>query len=359
MSGQAGSKEEFMTTHTAARFSHDQLLELSRVILQHAGASNDEAATVAEALIDAEFRGIDSQGLVRLPGYAKGAASGEIRSNVEMDLLMESASALRLDARYGWGYVMGKRAIDMCIDRAEESGACFAVMLNTSHLGRLGYFVEHAARRGLIGVAASAGAQRFATQAPWGGTSPVFCTNPLAVGVPRRDSDPIVYDIATTQIARGAILMAQKRGEAIPEGWALDADGAPTTDPNRALPPYGTLAPLGGYKGSGLALVVEILSSVLGGYPPENSSSFFGAFSIDRFVERDTFLDGLEKLVGAMRASAPEDGTREVLLPGERSARRRKKNDRDGIEVTPALWNEITTVAKQLGVEHDLLEGRQ
>ena len=116
----------------------------------------------------------------------------------------------------------------------------------------------------------------------------------------------------------GTILMAQKRGEPIPEGWAFDAQGNPTTDPHEALPPRGTLAPLGGYKGSGLALVVEVLSSVLGGYPPENSSSFFGAFAIDRFVDGDTFFGGLERLVDAMKASAPADGSREVLLPGER-----------------------------------------
>jgi LDH2 family malate/lactate/ureidoglycolate dehydrogenase len=228
-------------------------------------------------------------------------------------------------------------------------------MLNTSHLGRLGYFVEHAANRGFIGIAAAGGAQRYATQAPWGGVTPVFCTNPLAVGVPRREAEPIVYDIATTQIARGAILMARKRNEAIPEGWALDADGSPTTDPHQALPPQGTLAPLGGYKGSGLALVVEILSSVLGGYPPEESSSFFGAFKIDAFTERSDFFGGLEGLVDVMRASAPEDGSREVLLPGERSARRRSHNERDGVEMAPALWDEIAAVAAELGVRHALL----
>ena len=344
-----------MSTPAATRFSRDQLTDLSHAILEQAGATGEEAAVVAEAVVDAEFRGIDSQGLVRLPVYAKAAAAGRTRSNVEMEVLMESASALRLDAHYGWGYVMGKRAIDLCTEKARESGACFAVMLNTSHLGRLGYFVEHAARQGVIGIAAAAGAQSFATQAPWGGVSPVFCTNPLAVGVPRRDANPIVYDIATTQIARGAILMAQKRSETIPEGWAFDANGSPTTDPHRALPPHGTLAPLGGYKGSGLALVVEILTSVLGGYPPEESSSFFGTFSIDAFIECRAFLGGLETLVEAMRACAPEDGSREVLLPGERSARRREKNNQEGVEVTPALWEEISSVAVELGVTHPLL----
>lgn len=348
-----------MTTSKTARFSREQLLDLSGAILTRAGAAADEAQTVAAALVDAEFRGVESQGLVRLPGYARGAASGEIRSQVELEVLMESPSALRLDAHYGWGYVMGRRAIDLCIERASTTGACFAVVLNTSHLGRLGYFVEHAAERGFIGVAAAAGHPRFATQAPWGGATPVFCTNPLAVGVPRRDGRPIVYDIATTQIARGAVLMAQKRGEPIPEGWAFDAEGNPTTDPFKALPPHGTLAPLGGYKGSGLALVVEVLTSVLGGYPPENSSSFFGAFAIDRFVESGTFYDGLERLVDLMRASAPPDGSREVLLPGERSSRRLEVSEREGVEVTPALWSEIQAVARELGVEHELLgEGR-
>lgn len=342
-------------TIQAKRLSRSETQELAAAILLAAGASRDEATVVADAISDAEFKGVESQGLVRLPVYAKRAAEGAIRSAVEMEVLSASSSALRLDAKYGWGYVMGRRAIDMCIDRAADSGSCFAVMLNTSHLGRLGYFVEHAAKRGFIGIAAAAGNQKFATMAPWGGSEPVFCTNPLAVGVPRPNAEPIVYDIATTQIARGAILMAQKRDESIPEGWALDRDGHPTTDPHEALPPHGTLAPLGGYKGYGLALIVEVLTSVLGGYPPEASSSFFGAFAIDHFIDNPSFDEGIERLVDAIQASKPTDEETGVLLPGERSARRQQENAVTGIEVTPALWEEIVSVARDLDVRHPLI----
>jgi L-2-hydroxycarboxylate dehydrogenase (NAD+) len=257
------------------------LTDLVGRLLAAAGATPDEAALVAEHVVDAEARENRSQGLIRIPPYVSWARSGKIKSGAPLTIERDSGSVLVVDGHHGWGHVTALRAMERCVERARQTGACFAVVRGANHLGRLGYFVERAAAQGFIGIISGSGNPSGSWVAPWGGIEPLFGTNPIAIGFPRHDGPPVIVDVSTTQGARGNVLLAQKTGQSLPEGWAFDAEGHPTRDPAKALPPRGTLAPLGGHKGYTLAIAVEILCGVLAGmWPPETSANFVGALRV-------------------------------------------------------------------------------
>ncbi len=334
-----------MTLHAGA------LTDLIERIFTAAGVDPREARLVAIHVVDAEARGYVSQGLIRVPAYVKWARAGQIAPRTTLTIERDAAATLVVDAHNGWGHVAAIETMRLCMERAKTSGVCLAVVRNTNHIGRLGYYVEAAAAQGMIGLIACSGNPTSSWVAPWGGIGPIFGTNPIAIGFPRRDGPPVVVDVSTTQGARGNVLLAQKLGQSLPEGWAFDAAGDPTRDPQKALPPHGTLAPLGGHKGYALAVAVEILCGVLAGiWPPDPSANFVGAIRVDAFLPLDTYYESLAGLAGAIKTGPTRPGFDEISLPGEGSARRKGRSDADGVRVSPELWQEITAVARELGV---------
>jgi LDH2 family malate/lactate/ureidoglycolate dehydrogenase len=337
-------------THAGPFASHD-LRELAAALLTAAGAGRDDAATVADEVVDAEERGYDSQGLVRLPNYVQLARTGKARSPSEPAVLGETAATLTLDARSGWGHVIALDAMRRCVAKAREAGACVASVRNLPHVGRLGYYVEAAAAEGMIGMLAISGGPASATMAPWGGREPRLSTNPLAIGFPNPGGPPVVTDISTTQAARGRVLVAAAAGRPIPDTWALDADGDPTTDPTHALPPNGTLAPLGGHKGYALAIAVELLCGGLGGpYPPAQASGFLAAIDPEALSPGGGLATAVALAAEAMASSAPRPGFDEVVLPGAGSARRKARAEAEGVYVVREVWDAVCAVADELGV---------
>ena len=183
------------------------------------------------------------------------------------------------------------------------------------------------------------------------GASPVFPRNPFAYGFPRTGGDPVVVDVSTTQAARGKVLVAAATGRPIPEGWAFDADGMPTTDANRALPPNGTLAPLGGHKGYALSIVVELLCGGLGGeYPPAVSTVFVAAYDLAHVTTADSFAAAVAETDRLIQSSALRPGFDSVRLPGAGAAERRRAARRSGLTVTPEIWEAVRAAAESLGV---------
>lgn len=333
-----------------------ELTDLVAAILEAAGAVPSEARVVAEQLVDAEARESRAQGLIRLPSYVGWSRSGQIASPASLTLEREFGATIVLDAHNGWGQVSALRAMEMCTERAERTGVCLAVVRNANHIGRLGFYVEAAAKRGMIGLIAGSGNPESAWVAPWGGVRPLFGTNPLALGFPRGERAPVVVDISTTQGARGRVLLADKLGEMLPEGWAFDASGRPTRDPKRALPPNGTLAPLGGHKGYALAVAVEILCGVLAGmWPPETGANLVGAISTEAFLPHSLYLESLEALIAEIKSGPTGPGAEEILLPGEGSARRQARSLDEGLSIPCGLWDEIVDLARQLAVGHPLV----
>jgi uncharacterized oxidoreductase len=335
----------------AGPFAARALRDLSCALLTAAGASVEDATVVADEVVDAEERGYESQGLVRLPNYVELARTGRACSPSEPAVLGETAATLILDARSGWGHVVALDAMRRCVAKARDAGACVATVRNLPHVGRLGYYVEAAAAEGMIGVLAISGGTSSAVMAPWGGSEPRLSTNPLAIGFPNPAGAPVVTDVSTTQAARGRVLVAAASGQAIPDTWALDGDGNPTTDATRALPPDGTLAPLGGHKGYALAVAVELLCGGLGGvYPPPQASAFVAAFDPEALSPGGGFTTAVAAMEGAMRSSAVRPGFDEVLLPGTGSARRKHQAETDGVSVVAEVWDAVRATAETLGV---------
>lgn len=333
----------------------EPLTDLIRAMLAAAGVAPDEADLVAAHVVDAEARASRSQGLVRVRAYVNWAREGKIASGAALTTERDSGSVLVMDAHNGWGHVAAIRTMDLCVRRAAQTGVCLAVVRNTNHIGRLGYYVEQAAAQGMIGLIAAGGNPASSWVAPWGGIKPIFGTNPLAIGFPRRDGPPVVVDLSTTQGARGNVLLAQKTGQELPDGWAFDAAGHPTRDPMQALPPRGTLAPLGGHKGYALAVAVEILCGVLAGlWPPETSANLVGAIRVEAFLPLDAYNESLEGLAAEIKEGRTRPGFQEILLPGEGSARRGAASVAGGVRVPAEMWQEICDLARRLGVEHSI-----
>ncbi|HET7263640.1 MAG TPA: Ldh family oxidoreductase [bacterium] len=340
-----------MTDRPAGPFSPASLRTFFASALDAAGLVPEEAAIVADVLIEAEERGYDSQGVMRLPSYLDLARGGGLRSPARLDVRREAPAAFSVDAHDGWGPVVGLRVMQMCVERARQTGVCVASIVHLGHVGRLGHYVEAAARENLIGIFALCGNPGSATMAPWGGREPRLSTNPLALGFPRPGGDPIVVDISSTQAARGKILLAAARGEPIPDSWAFDGDGYPTTDPKRGLPPAGSLAPLGGHKGYAIAVAVELLCGGLAGeYPPKSAGVFVAAINVAAVTNPDDYAYAAGEVDRRMQSSPLRPGFDEILLPGAGSARRKRAAERDGIRVPAVVWRAVVEAAGRVGV---------
>ena len=334
-----------------ARYSVQALRGFTTSALSAAGLDAGEAKIVADVLVEAEERGYDSQGLMRLPSYLTLAREARLRSPLRLEVRRESPAALSIDAHNSWGAVTGLKVMQMCVDKARDNGACVASIVNVGHVGRLGHYVEAAAQEGFIGLIALSGNPSTATMAPWGGREPRLSTNPLAIGFPHPSGDPVIVDISSTQAARGKVLLAAAKGESIPDNWAFDSEGSPTTDPRRSLPPAGSLAPLGGHKGYALAVAIELLcGGLVGEYPPRSGGVFVAAVNIAALSDPDDYAHAVAEIDRSMRSSPLRPGFEEILLPGTGSARRKRIAERDGVQIPSGVWRNIVDAAAEVGV---------
>jgi L-2-hydroxycarboxylate dehydrogenase (NAD+) len=337
-------------TDTAPRRSVEQVERFVADVLTAAGADRGDATVVANEVADAEARGYEAQGLMRVPSYV--AAARSTASPTTLEVLHSSPSAVAWDAHDGWGHVAALHATEECVRRAKETGSCFGVIRNVGHIGRLGYYVEAAAELGAIGFIACSGSPASAMMAPWGGREPRLATNPFAYGFPYPGGDNVVIDVSTTQAARGRVLVAQATGSQIPDTWAFDAAGEPTTDPHTALPPNGTLAPLGGHKGYALAVAVELLCGGLAGpYPPPDSGVFVAAFDPTHVTTQDEYAAAVGALDDDVRSSALRPGFDAVQLPGSGAGSRKRRALAEGMVVTPEIWDALVQAARATGVD--------
>jgi LDH2 family malate/lactate/ureidoglycolate dehydrogenase len=329
----------------------DDLERLAANRLADAGLAAEDARLVSTILVDANLRGIDTHGVRLLSIYIDRLNRGSIKTSPDIRVTRSHGGALSFDGDSGLGQLVAHQAMRKCITACHEHGIACAVCANSSHFGAAGYYAALAAEEGLIGFAATGGTPAVA---PWGSSEPLFGANPLAVAVPCEMEFPIVLDMATTSASRARIRLRAVSGETIPEGWAIDAAGNPTTDASSAL--KGSLLPLGGYKGYGLALVLEILSGILSGSrfgrhtadlysrpdDPQGIGHFLGAVSIDAFLDHDEFYSSVRELVRQIRASRPRTGGEEVLLPGELEWRTTQRRRKEGIPVPASLHRWLT-----------------
>ena len=315
--------------------------------LSACGASADNAASTARALVAAEADGQAGHGLSRVPSYGAQLKTGKIDGRAIPALNRTRAAAVRIDAKGGLAYPALDMAIAALTPLAREAGVAAAGVFASHHIGQAGRSVERLADEGLVSLVVSNTPQAMAFQ---GGAKPMMGTNPLAFAAPLPGRAPLVIDMALSLVARSKIVAAQKAGQPIPEGWANDAQGHPTTDANAAL--SGALAPAGGAKGAALALMVEILCGALaGGQYGWEASSFLDdkgpSPSVGQVIlvldpmafAGPDFLPRMGSLAAAMEA---EDGVR---LPGDRRMANRARAAKEGLIIAPALLSEINALA--------------
>ena len=324
------------------------LEDLALRALAGSGANPDMAAATAAALVYADARGLASHGVARVPQYAAHLRNGRADGAAQPAVVRERGGAALVDARCGLAFPACALAVAETMRRARESGVAFAGVTNSHHFGVAAYHLEAVGAAGLVGLALS---NSPAAMPAAGGARPLFGTNPIAAVFPRRDGAPLVVDLSLSEVARGKLMVAAKEGRPIPLGWALDAAGAPTTDPKAGL--AGSMLPMGGAKGAMLALVVELAVTALTGaaFGFEASSFFvdegnrprlgqaFLCVDPDALAGRGVYLDRVEALITMMTADAG------VRLPGARRAALAAKARRDGVEIPAALHEQLRGLA--------------
>ena len=330
-----------------ARLSLMAARDLAQRVLRAAGVSEDNALSVAKALVAAEADGLASHGLSRLPAYADQAKAGKVDGKAVPTLTETAPGALRVDARDGFAFPAIAAGLRRAATMAKQAGTVGVAVGNSHHFGVAAYHIEILAEQGLVALAFG---NSPAAIAPWGGARPIFGTNPIAFACPCPGRDPLVIDLSLSKVARGKIMVAAQKGEAIPGDWALDKDGQPTTDAKAAL--GGAMLAMGDAKGTALVLMVELLAAALSasnfGYeassffddkgPPPRVGQFFLIIDPQRFGG-DAFASRVGALVGAIQA---QPGTR---LPGDRRLDARKKAQSGGISITDNLHAELVTRA--------------
>jgi hydroxycarboxylate dehydrogenase B len=343
--------------------SGESLCNFTRDVFAAAGVPRADAERVASSLIDANLRGHDSHGVIRIPQYVGFLREGMLHVGVELTILNETPAILAVDANWGIGQVQAHRLLEMLLPKAKAVGIASGTLRRCGHIGRLGEYAEWAAEHGLafFGTVNSHGCGRRVV--PPGGNVGRISTNPICFGAPTA-SDPLVLDFSTSACAEGKVRVAFQKGEAIPEGWILNAAGKPTTNPaDLYADPPGSLLPFGGvqaYKGFGLGFMMDLLAGALSGgecsrpdrpMPGVGNAVAFVMWNIDAFGGREHFLDAATGLAEFVRATPRAAESKEIVLPGDPERRIRAHRLRDGIPIPDGTWAQLANIARELGVQ--------
>ena len=355
-------------------YSIERLEEFSRRVFEHFEVPTADAELAASVLAMSDLRGIDSHGVGRLYTYVEMLENGRINPNPTIKILRQSPSTATVDGDNGLGLVVGPRANEIAMDKAEQVGTGWVSVCNTNHYGIAGYYPIMALERDMIGWSMTNTTKLV--QPVWGGER-MLGTNPIAIAFPGLEEPAVVIDLATSAIAYGKVEIARRKNEGIPDGWAIDADGVNTNDPQTmidggALTPLGSFRELGGHKGYCLAAMVDVLCCVLSGanwgpfappftlrqQVPERSvgkgiGHFFGAMSIDAFIEVDEFKRQIDDWVRTMRATKPQPGSPGVIIPGDPEREAEAVRCKGGIPVVMTLVEELRTISERLNIPLD------
>lgn len=348
------------------RLRPDRLKDFTAQVLVKVGMPADDAALVADSLVEANVRGVDSHGVLRLPAYVAKLKAGGTRARPAVRIVRDGPATALVDGDHGMGQVVAAFAMRAAMEKARQAGVGMVLVRNSEHFGAAAYYAMMAAREGMIGVAST---NTPPIMAPWGGRQPAIGNNPLAVAVPSGDGRPIVLDMAMSKVAAGKVRLAAKKGEKIPLGWIVDREGRPTDNP--ADYEEGALLP-GDHKLYGLAVIVEALTAALSGAAmlsgvsrwmeepdrPMNAGHAFMAIRIDAFMPQEEFAERMSRLVGELRNSPPAVGVDRILLPGDveyDTAERR----REGLDVPVAVFEDLCRLGEEYGVSLDVLMGSE
>jgi LDH2 family malate/lactate/ureidoglycolate dehydrogenase len=340
------------------RYAPEELTGFCRAVLERLEVPAPDARQVADCLVLAELRGVDSHGIVRLPVYAKRLVAKVVKARPEIRIETRAAAVSLVDGDNGLGPVVGCRAMQEAIRLAEASGIGYVGVRGSNHFGAAAYYVSQALAQGYIGCAISNAPPNMAA---YGGRVRFLGTNPMAIGIPAGKERPLLFDASSSVVARGKIIMAAHRNLPIPEGWAIDPEGRPTTDAPAAL--AGAVLPFGGPKGSAISFIIDILSGVTTGAAfalhlntlenlnaVQNLGHVFTAVRTDLFLPAPEFARRMDEILGMLKSSPAAAGVERVLAPGELEADTEALYRSAGIPVPDEVVAQLTDLGNQVGV---------
>jgi LDH2 family malate/lactate/ureidoglycolate dehydrogenase len=333
-----------------------RLTRISAALLRAAGASTEEADAVAIGCVDANLAGHDSHGVIAVPTYIDRIKAGHIVPGATWSIVQESPTTTVIDGQWGFGFHVNARAMALTIEKAKTANVAACTVFRQSHVGRLAAYPLMAMRAGMIGIATADSGRSPKHVAPFGGREARLGTNPISIAVPSDLEAPFYLDMATSAVAAGKIQLAVARGESIPTGWIIDAEGRHTTDPTQYRN-GGALLPLGGsegYKGSGLAAMVEVLCGLLTGLGfgveptgRHNDGCFMAVFNVAAFRPLAQFKREVADFARYLKSTPPSEGSTGVYYPGELEGLRERQRRRDGIEIEDATWDRLCALARE------------
>lgn len=347
------------------RYAKERLGSLVAQLAAGMGVPGEDAAHFAEVLVDADLHGVSTHGVSRLNIYLKRIEAGLIDPKAELKVERQRGAILALNAGNGLGQVQARKALDMLIPAARQNGVAAATIRNSQHFGALSWYCNYAASQKMVLLAMT---NCEPAMSPAGGYEAFFGTNPIAASFPTGKGFPVKIDLATSTVARGNIIAAQKKGAPIPEGWALDREGRPTTDASEAL--LGTVLAMAGHKGYALALMVEMFSGVLSGAAigpdvgsmyknmdrKQDVGHFFCLFDVSAFLDYDEYLRRVDATIDRIKSSKKRPRVAEILVPGERSARQARINMAEGVPLSNETVAELEQWCSRLNVAFDCPE---
>jgi LDH2 family malate/lactate/ureidoglycolate dehydrogenase len=327
-------------------------------VLLAVGTGTEEASITADGLVDADLHGLETHGAFRIPAYVRIAKGNVLDATQKPQVEWHKGALSLVNGNNGWGQPAARLAVNEVIANAKNSCIGAAGVYNTNHIGTCAYYARMLANAGLVGFVTT---NSPSNMPPTGGAEAVLGTNPICFSAPASGGRVIVVDMATSVVAKGKIMLAAERGEAIPEGWAVDKDGHPTTDPKAAMGGY--LLPVGGPKGYGLALFSEIFAGVLTGadlakdlgtmYAPQLKKSGVGAFmfGIDTAAfGADDVSARMDKLIAMVVGAKLAEGVQKIYLPGEIEQSTAARRKLEGIAVSAPVLANLNKVAIDLGI---------
>jgi LDH2 family malate/lactate/ureidoglycolate dehydrogenase len=348
-------------------YPEDDLRRYTVALFERVGVPPADAELTADNLIEANLRGVDTHGITRvLVAYVRRIQNGQMEARTRVEVVRERLSTALMDGHNGIGQVVGTRAMELAMDKARKCGSAFVGVFRSNHFGTCAYYSMMALPRDMIGICITNGP---AAMAPWGGREALLSTSPISFAVPAGDEAPFVLDMATTVVARGRVVLHAKQNLPIPEGWAVDAEGRPTTDAAAAL--SGLLAPMGGYKGYGLSLAVDLLAGVMtgsnfGGHfpgtlfdfdrPPMDVGSLFAAIDVDAFAYVGAFKARVDQALREIKQCARAEGVARIYTPGEIEAECAERRRREGIPIPDEVVREFVELGEELGVPFPIQE---
>ena len=349
------------------RISPDTLREFGTRVLAAIDVPDDDAALVADSLVQADLWGHQSHGFLRLPWYAARIRSGAMRAAADPAVLSDTGPLVLLDGRDGLGQVLTERARTLAVERARTHGVGVVGVRNSNHFGTAMYFTRRAAQDGCVAVLTT---NASPAMAPWGGREKRLGTNPWSIAAPGPDGRVVAVDIANTAVARGKIYLAKNRGEAIPETWALTADGVPTTDPAEGV--LGVILPMAGHKGYAITFLMDVLSGALTGSAvgtgvhgpyeadePSGCGHLFLAIDPDAFGDRTGYEARVRQLIDEVKTVPLAQGFDEVFYPGEVEDRAEAANlAAGGVVLADHSLTELRDLAAEAAVPFPAEEAR-